>query len=195
MAGCFLILGHPRSGTVHTSILLNRCGLFVQHEQDLDYIEKNYHHRPKIDGIVTGLFRRVKPNFSNYYPILHQVRHPLDVISSARRMRSQAVNNLFRTCVKENVRVSGRLHQAMYTWYAFTEMADAVSVYTYKLETMRENWMAICGLLQISPCIMPSVRNDINGHEKIELTWEELYEKDDRLANLIKLKARAYGYE
>ena len=77
----FLITGCPRSGTKYTAEFLNSTSLNVQHE----YYKGE---RKDIDGrvgwmsICFGFHWKVLENLDQYGIILHQVRNPVDTISS-----------------------------------------------------------------------------------------------------------------
>lgn len=122
-----LITGCPKSATVYISELLLKMGVDVKHEKMGRDGSADWMLAPgKISHPWEG------PRFDDgFSTVLHQVRDPLDTMSSCQKISGHAwdyitsylpvkTNNLQETC--------------MATWYYWNKMAEQIASWTYRIE-------------------------------------------------------------
>lgn len=184
MANRVLILGHPKSGTLYMTVVLRTLGLWVEHE------------REGRDGSVTGLFYNGSWNFDNYDTILHQVRDPEKVISSAVKTHGKSITHLMiKTGVDLSHRYTNRLLMIMKTWMAFTDWADEKAKFWYRVEDVPKIFSLICmefGLPEDTK--LPPIPDNINQGRCLKRTYADMSLLDAELTEKIKSKAKKYGY-
>lgn len=186
-----LILGHPRSGTLYTTVVLRTLGLDVEHE------------RQGSDGSVTTQFWYGTWKLDDYDVILHQVRDPLKVIASSTKMRignPRVITHLARlsgTTLTAAQR-KNKVRRYMATWLGFVNWADRLCAWRYRVEDMAEVFPRLCGEFGRSPAPpLPPIPESINTfhmHYR-KLTYDDLARLDGDMAEQIRAKARVYGYE
>ena len=189
MAGRVLILGHPRTGTLYTAIVLRAIGLDVGHERD------------HACGAVSGLFYGPKWDFKSYDHILHQVKNPIKAISSITKIKGETINHILDYCgtlgkiKKERGKVKNRLLLAMLSWDSFTDWADSIADTRYKIENIKDYFLYLLVRFGVeSNLTFPSIPENINSIRHKDYTYEEMIKADKKLAEKIKKKARQYGY-
>jgi hypothetical protein len=186
-----LILGHPRSGTLYTTVVLRTLGLDVEHE------------RQGSDGSVTTQFWYGKWNLGDYDVILHQVRNPLKVIASSTKMRignPKVITHLAElsgTTLTETQR-RHKVKRYMATWIGFVKWADSLCAWRYRVEDMEDVFPRLCREFGIpETAALPPIPKDINTfhmHYK-KLTYNKLAKLDKDMAAQVHALACVYGYE
>jgi len=191
----FLILAYPRSATLYTSIYFEGIGLHVAHEIDEAHVLRAHGVTTHYDGLVTGVFKNCTFDPGQYDVILHQTRDPIKVISSAHK----AGGNLSTQIIKkfgDKIYPPDALARQMKAWLTFTDMADRLSAYTFRVENIGHEFLHIChnllGLTGVKKGrgMMPKC----NQSKHREWTYEELSDIDPDLTERVKAKARNYGY-
>jgi hypothetical protein len=186
-----LILGHPRSGTLYTAVVLRTLGLDVEHE------------RQGGDGSVTTQFWYGRWHLDDYDIILHQVRDPLKVIASCTKMRvgnPKVITHLAELSGTTLTAAQRRnkVWRYMTTWLGFVEWADAISAWRYRVEDMGDIFPKLCEAFGLpSTTTLPPIPHDINTFHMhyTRLTYSQLAQRDADMANRIYTKACIYGYE
>ncbi len=200
----FLITGHPRSGTTYTRTLLEAAGLKVggEHWGRPGYAEG----RPPVAGIVSWFHAVLLPD--EIGPVVHQVRHPLDVIPSAQTLTNGAFRLMFQHTsapkqwypmlrlrrLFKGITTRNALHWAMHTWLHWNEMLDSDDrvVLRYRVEEIEHNWSAIMDAIGIeAPPFPRDVPHNVNTR-KSQYADKRM---DPELTNRIVAKAKEYGYE
>ena len=184
-----LILGHPRSGTLYTTVVLRTLGLQVEHE------------RQGKDGSVTGQFWYGDWKLEDYNVILHQVRNPLNVIASCTKMRirnPRVITHLAEISGSKltNEQRRNKVLRYMVTWLGFVKWVDSICAWKYRVEDMSDVFPRLCkefGLSTTTP--LPPIPNNINHLQHRTLTYANLRSLDSNLAEQIYTKACEYGYE
>jgi hypothetical protein len=173
----FLVTAYPRSATQFMARTLQFCGLSVGHEQ-----------KGK-DGIVSW---KELPHSTDYTTVFHQVRHPIEVISSA-----TSINGLSITEIGRELGVEGKraLSFFMRSWLGWTDWADEVADCTYCIEDLDDIYPEIFSRLGLeAPIELPRVNKRVNSREHREFLPEELFKYEPRLAYGVVKKMQKYGY-
>lgn len=184
-----LILGHPRSGTLYTTVVLRTLGLQVEHE------------RQGKEGSVTGQFWYGDWKLENYDIILHQVRNPLKVIASCTKMRIRNPKVITHLAEISGTKMTqqqakNKVLRYMVTWLGFVKWVDSICAWRYRVEDMPNVFPKICeefGLSTDTP--LPAIPDNVNHLEHRTLTYSDLRKLDKDLAEQIYAKACKYGYE
>lgn len=173
----FLIAACPRSGTTYTAEVFQRIGLDVGHEE------------LKSDGCVSWAHGRHE---GIWRCILHQVRHPIKVISSLRTVKwyDQERWVPFDELPKESVTRRATFWLWMNLW-----IEGLNPVYRYRVEDMTSEWDTICRFLDIEPCSLPDVSVTTNTRVNPEpVTWKDIKDRDTSLFDGIVSMGIRYGY-
>ena len=208
MKKMFLVTGFPRSGTHFTKTLLRNYGLKAAGEEYGRL--KPLSHEKKADCVVS--WQHLDLHQEHFPVILHQVRHPLKVISSAQTLYNNSLRKIFKKINAPNYwsfQLHFRktrffnddiiIHRLMYSWLYWNEQIerDPRNELVFRLENIENSWSDILDKIGAENSDMPALRKNVNTRKgKYDtLTWEKLHEVDDNLANKIILKAKEYGYE
>lgn len=176
------ILSHGRSGTLYTAMVLRSIGLDFGHEED----GKN--------GAIGGIFFRGKRDLTSYGQIFHQLRHPLDVISSSTTCKASSFKKTFEEIGAEDIRESEPLRRAMLSWSLYTAWAERHSTWRYKIEDFEKIWPELLFRMNVERVELPSLPVNINSRLHRSYTWNDLYATDAELAEGIQESARKFGY-
>ena len=184
-----LITGHGRSGTGYTTQLLQAVGLDVGHEAiGLDGAVSWPHIA---DGELSWVGRVDSSDFDR---VIHQVRHPLKVVSSAQTMRDESFEYMFRHIGHPGG--SRGLRWYMWAWLYWNEYVERFASWRFQVEQIDEAWSGICVDFGLSPdTLMSDVPGDANSREHGQYTWGDLKAEDEALFRAILAKARDYGYQ
>jgi hypothetical protein len=187
------IIGCGHSGTFFTSEVFQHLGIDVRHE----LVGK--------DGIAGWNYTHLLPSqFPEFglpqdSVVLHQTRHPLEVISSVQAMLPETW-----TAIADRARARG------YTWNQLDEphpvrgmkyclswnfMAESIADYRYKVEDMASVLPIILDMLGVPNAPMPDVPKTMNKHEYDHtFTWDELSAANMFLYEKIRELSEEYGY-
>ena len=210
----FLITAHPRSGTGFTWAALDSAGVAVGNEhfeQGTGPQPDPANERPVL-GVVSWRHVALMPD--RFDTVLHQVRHPLKVISSAQTLKANTFKLFFHHIGRPSIftpfqMVLKKWHRAgerqlgrwaMFTWLRWNELIETrVSVAKrFQIEHVVEEWPQICRLLKVEPRSFPE-RLPTDHHSRKaryrQLTTQDLFRLDPDLAQAIVAKAIAYGYD
>lgn len=184
-----LVIGCPRSGTRYTAEVLRQMGVKVEHE------------RMGRDGTVSSWFTVD----DYYYPrahggrradfefdcVVHQVRHPLDVIGSL----ETAMNPAWWHWQQAHTGISKESdYPGARFWLAWNEMCEQQPTdLAYRVEAMDEAWVGLSWLLFGEVRSLPSVSKEMGRLRRPNRktpSWDDLgpYAED------VKKKAAEYGY-
>ncbi len=204
----FLVTGFPRSATNYTKALLREIELEIRGEQFGRIRDISEEKTP--DGVVSwqhlDLFK------DRFTTVLHQLRHPLKVISSSQTL----LNNTFRRIFKATGsprKWSYQLHLrrfslisdekiiywTMCSWLGWNELIerDERTALRFRIENIENRWEEISKLIGVENKEMPVIRKDVNTRKSRydKLDWRDLYEISPNLTKEIIKKAEIYGYE
>ena len=185
----FLITGCGRSGTKYTSAVLKACGLDVELE------------RCGNDGAVSGFWAIDAPEYPHFHQlgkrpvfdvILHQVRHPLNAISSMITALPKSWNWVCKFTDLE--RVKNKVEQAANYWLYWNKLCEHIADYTYSVESIETHWGTISGLLGIDCAFPDGIPTNINSRPHNNLTWDDIRVSTQNWERIMELAIK-YGYE
>jgi hypothetical protein len=187
-----LIVGCGRSGTKYISRVLSSGGLDIGHE----FMGK--------DGIASWLLA-VDAESAPWGPrrrdfrfrtILHQVRHPLAVISSAQTF-AQASWGFICQHIRCEPEEPLALRCAKY-WRYWNERIEPDAEWRYRVEDVPIIWNELCERTRCTAtdAALAVVPRDLNSRKGIydPLTWNTLRSLDAPLCLAIQQQASRYGY-
>ncbi|MHA2063974.1 MAG: hypothetical protein ACXABY_06270 [Candidatus Thorarchaeota archaeon] len=184
-----LILGHPRSGTLYTTVVLRTLGLQVEHE------------RQGKEGSVTGQFWYGDWKLENYDIILHQIRNPLKVIASCTKMRIRNPKVITHLAELSGSKLTPKqakhkVLRYMVTWLGFVKWVDSICAWRYSVEDMADIFPRLCKEFSLDISTpLPAIPDNVNHLEHRTLNYNDLRKLDKDLAEQIYAKACEYEYE
>jgi len=177
------IIGCPRSGTYYMTQYLKQMGIKIEHE------------KPGLDGSVSWILTPEKLDGI----VLHQVRNPIDSISSLSGI-IPVLQTYFEKYFKKYINIEGlsNITTCMRVWYYWNEIAEKKAQYTYCIEdfdlSMLERYILLSGATYNN--ILPVVpENKWNKRKHRQYSWDDMEEADASLTKLIQQKAIYYGYK
>jgi len=178
----FLITGAGRSGTLFMANLLIMCGYQVGHE---------YEER---DGLVSWMHL---DRAEKYSPVIQQVRNPVNTITSTMVVPQKSLYRTFNLIPEPEDK--DMLYLSMYTWYRWNKLAEEKSSWTFRIENLDNIYPELFDRLGLeAPEKLPEIPRDIHTAKRSkkykQLTWEDLYGRDEELADKIFNLAKHYGY-
>lgn len=191
-----LITGCSRSGTTFIADVLSLCGLDIGHEiigsdgcsswfMCIDDGKAPWNSRPTARGI-------------EFEHIFHQVRHPLDAISSIYVTEHPLAIQFFSANVPEISPLDSKLVKCCKFWYYWNLYAEKKAEWRYQIEQIEEVWDEMGQRLGIAldRNVLKEVSPKTNHRKRqVQFTWLELSEKlpEDLFAKIQELALR-YGY-
>jgi hypothetical protein len=148
------------------------------------------------DGLCPHYTRRGQRSEHDWGVVLHQIRHPLDVIASTVWMHPPQYDWIANQVGGLPDR-SDMLHVAAAHWLKWNRLAESVADWTYRVESLRpgtktmETWCRMIGVSE--PAQMP-VSTKTNSKPHAPLTWADLDRLPGRLVTAIREQAERYGY-
>lgn len=187
----FLITGFGASGTMYTADIFQKLGYDVGHEKSGK------------DGVISW---KHLPKYKEYDVVLHQVRHPLRVLGSAitgRNRNLKIILNYFPEYLNEydmDKIYSDKLLMTMWAYFLWNQWAEQVSTLTYMIEDFDSRYKEIFKLVGLKPPKnLPNISKSINTHKHrntyMNVTIDDLYERDKLLAMDILDMSLRYGYD
>lgn len=189
-----LIVGTPKSGTMYITTLLKHLGLDFGHEEQLGKDgQSNWMLAPG-----RGTTPPEGPSFKKFKDsiILHQIRHPLDTISSCTRIGWN--KHIFNHVPMDHTH--SLIEQAMNLYYYWNRMAERTASWSYRIEALPDIWELFCTKIQHPELIpkknkikeIPTNINTAKPYKKV--TWDILADKDRNLSHKIFTMAYRHGY-
>jgi len=175
-----VVTGCARSGTGYMAKVLQAAGLDVPHFKAAG--------RDGISSDVVVPF----PCLDDCL-VLHQVRYPLNQISSMQTSVWYTWQYLESLIDMEGMNLQ---RKCMAYWLNWNTIAQRRADFTYKVEHLDHVWTHICSLAGIENKGLPDVPKNTNTRKGTfdPLTWEQLEKEDALTATAIKDRARLYGY-
>lgn len=191
-----LITGHPRSGTHFTAKMLRRVGYAASIEGRwmcgrTRFVSSWKHAQP-------GWFRNrhyARPMRQDFDRILHQVRHPLDVIASSETLVDRTVDHIkkYVDIPEPTVNYDQPLRLCMRSWLGWNRLIEPRADWRFQLEELDSIFPEFCRRAGIPAHDWPGLGAQ-NCRSHGELTWEDLEREDEKLAAEVREMARRYGY-
>ena len=196
-----LITGCGCSGTEFISKFLSKCKINCCHEDDTDgnfSAISSWALAAKKDDCPWG-----KPYSKyNFKYTLHQVRFPLETITSVMTKKSESWS-----FIEKNIDIEKNdslLTKSMKYWLYWNKMAEKISSWTYRIEDLENNldeFFKKIGQSKITvdykkefKSLPKNIGTRWNRNKKI-IRWEDLHQENDYLTEQIKKQAKQYGYE
>ena len=176
----FVIIGCPRSGFSYTTTVLRQAGLMVNHERWDDA------------GIIG--WQMTCEELPSDAVVLHQVRHPLNVIGSMQIISGNSWRLLCEhTSAKMEMEVVERGMRAYLGW---NRLAESKAQYSYRVEDIATEWPRICELAGLGDTPLPGVNKAMNHRRNYtRQTWADLHDINVDLALDIAAYYRTLGGE
>ena len=201
------IMAHPRSAQNYISRVIYKTGLSMGVGYKSSDGKTFYKDNPPVkDGIVSFYHKGTMDGDV----VLHQVRDPLKVISSARTETQATFNAMFKVIgdiprkdkfyEKDGILFSPAL--TMWTWLHLNEAIEKLAQWRYRIEDIDKVYPELCEKLKAKPLDkVPDVPRNFNTRKPKHpffkqgySTWEELEEIDKELYDRIREKGKKYGY-
>jgi hypothetical protein len=128
---------------------------------------------------------------ASFKTILHQVRHPLNVISSL-----QAIHNRSWMFIQDHIDLNGlsELERRMKFWLSWNDICESVADLTYRVEDIERVSLRISRIIGI-PYTKSDVDTTTNSRKHDILTWRDLRAANHDLCHEVIGRATKYGYE
>jgi len=192
-----LITGHPRSGTHFTAKTLRRLGYAASIEGRwmcgyTGFVSSWKHAQP-------GRFRnrhRARRMRQDFDRILHQVRHPLDVIASSTTLTDRTIDHIkkYVDIPEPTVSHDQPLTLCMRSWIGWNRLIERRADWRFRLEDLAEDFPAFCRQAGIPERAWPEL-GARNCRSHAALNWRDLERADAGLAAEVQAMARRYGYD
>jgi len=182
-----LITGCGRSGTCYISNIIQTLGLDIKHENAGRNGRVDWHYASKLKEV-----------YKKYDMVFHQVRHPLEVISSMQTTNSW---KYIKITIPEITEAS-LIKKCMLYWYYWNQLVEPYAKFQYQLEQIKKPniFNKFCELLNVEvdfnvfDKVEKNIRN-FNKRNHKNLTWKNLERVDFDLTKNIKKLATKYGYK
>jgi predicted nucleotidyltransferase len=180
------IIGCGRSGTSFTSKLFSQNGMEIGHET----LGK--------DGMASwmGTVHSKKELDKGYKLILHQVRNPIDTISSLQTFNDHSWNYIQKH-ISEIQNRDSMLEKSMKYWYHWNLLAEQKTNFRYKVEEIESVFPFIIKILNRKIVLNKEGLKKVNSRkgEFKKVTWSDLKSISAGYYDKCKYLAQKYGYE
>ncbi|MBA1147226.1 hypothetical protein H0Z60_09140 [Ectothiorhodospiraceae bacterium WFHF3C12] len=194
-----LITGHPRSGTHFTAKVLRRLGYPTSCEgRNLRpgktwFVSSWKHAQPGTFHFRLGS----RPIHTGFKRVLHQVRHPLSVISSSTTLSHLTTDHIrkYVDLPEPSIRRNQPVKLCMRSWLEWNRMIEDQADWRFQLEELQELFPALCRQLSIPPRQLPRMgKGSRNARKHSHWSWDDLDRQCPVLTREIKEQAQRYGY-
>jgi len=187
-----LVTGYPRSGTGYAAKLLNGAGVGVGHETVKEDGAVSWLHIAS--GSVPWLEGEIET--TEWSKVIHLVRCPLDVLSSAQTLSDAAFDYMFRF-LGEHPGGERGLRWYMWTFLKWTALIEAERDYYFRVEDLKDP-AVLKILLSITGGTLPDLfvlpPTNVNSRAHPHYTWLDLELADPELSKEILELTAKYGY-
>lgn len=192
-----LVTGHPRSGTHFTARMVRSLGYATSIEGrwmcgDTRLVSSWKHAQP---GMFKNRFysRAMRQDFDT---IIHQVRHPLDVIASSATLVDRTVDHIkkYVDIPEPTVNYDQPTTLCMRSWLGWNRLIEPIASWRFQLEELDEVFPEFCRQIGIPEQPSPGMgARNTRSHSK--LSWQDLEAADADLTAEVREMAHRYGYE
>lgn len=192
-----LVTGHPRSGTHFTARMLREMGYVTSIEgrwmSGYTRLVSSWKH------VQPGMFRNrfyARNLRQDFATILHQVRHPLDVIASSTTLVDRTVDHIkkYVDIPEPTVNYDQPITLCMRSWVGWNRLIETRASWRFQLEQLDDIFPEFCQHVGIPEQASPGM-GARNTRSHRNLTWADLEAADAQLAGEVREMARRYGYE
>jgi hypothetical protein len=191
-----LITGCGRSGTHYTARLLQEMGLDVPHEHVGKDGAASWKHIVSGTFVYIGKNREAEIDSTGFDRILHQVRHPLKVISSMQTF-SDSTWSYMANYIELDL-TAKPVKRGMQAWVRWNRLVESKAHWRFQIEELPKRFQEFCQQAGLPVRPMPHVPHEAKDSRTSRfkpLGWDELQKCDANLAEEVRQMACAYGYE
>jgi hypothetical protein len=186
------VIGCPRSGTRYTSEVFRQAGYDVRHE--------------RMGAAGTSNHAALPLRIPDSAVVVHQVRHPLDCITSMQTLNAHTCEVLMRSTAVSGIefRAERRIEVCSRLWLFYNAQCEALAAATFRVEC-DEEWERACIVASLSRIDRCSVSESTNSRKALKqyrdfylnpVTVERIeHDAGVHVAQAIVRQARRYGYE
>jgi len=192
----YLVTAHPRSGTHYTARLVRHLGYSASIEGRWmgpgTRIVSSWKHAQPGDFRNLHFVRTLRQGFAR---IIHQVRHPLDVIASSTTLTARSVDHIKSYVdIPEPTRHKDQpLTLCMRAWLGWNSLIEQRADWRLQLEELPAVFPEFCRWLDLPEQPIPDIGRR-NARRHARLTWPDLECADPLLADEVRQMALRYGY-
>jgi hypothetical protein len=190
-----LITGTGRSGTHFTSELLKKIGYDVPHESIGSDGAASWKHVVSGTFVYIGKNREVHIDSTGFTRILHQVRHPIKVISSMQTF-SKSTWTYMANFIELDPGGNPAL-KAMQAYVYWNRLIEEKAHWRFRIEDLENIFPEFCSHAGIPSCEYPKIPHrarDSRSSRYNALSFNELCKTDSNLASMVEELAVRYGY-
>lgn len=192
-----LVTACGRSGTHFTAQLMQALGLDVYHEKVGKDGTASWKH------ITTGTFEINKKrkhtktgiDGDGFDVILHQVRHPLKVVSSMQTFGDATWNYMAKFI--ELDRTAPVPVQAMQAYAGWNRLIEQKAQWRFQIEQIEAVFQEFCRRIGVEPQPFPQIANNVRDSRTKRyspLDWDDLHGYNPALAAELSAMCSCYGY-
>jgi hypothetical protein len=187
----FLITGFPRSGTYYTTTVFKSLGYDVLHEREgLDGVVSYKHINTYLDAMACC-------KIVKYSPIIHQVRDPLKVLNTVKKISFAGWKNIYRNI--HSYVPQDLIERSLVGWLHFNRFIERHAIYRFKIEDLGSTYPELFDVLGLPiPSRLPAISKEINTRKDTEyyeeVSLESLKETYPELMGEVLDLANKYGY-
>jgi len=193
--GRIAIIGCGRSGTTYTSKLFKKAGYSLGHETLERHGISSWYATPNTWRRCFGPAQKELRLLN--IPRVHQVRHPINAISSVATFKEKSWDYVARYIPIEPG--DSVLLRSMKYWYYWNLLAEECSLFTYQVEQINSSLgelLRVGGFdrMRFDDALLESFPKNVNRRDHGSLTWDNLKTENPELADRIRELSRKYGY-
>lgn len=186
------VIGCPRSGTTFTSKVFRAAGIDVAHE------------RQGADGVSD--WREIVQEIPASAVVLHQVRHPLECITSMQTILKRSFNRLMGTNAIRGTTFSPdrRVEVCARAWLFYNVQCEAIADVSFRVESEAE-WATACTRVGLPAIPRDGINPRTNSRRQVKqfrsffeepVTLDRIErEAGRRIREAIVRQACCYGYQ
>lgn len=190
-----LITGCGRSGTHYTARLLQEMGLDVPHEHVGKDGAASWKHIVSGTFVYIGKNREAEIDSTGFDRILHQVRHPLKVISSMQTF-SDSTWSYMAKFIELDLKAKP-VKRAMQAWVRWNRLIEGKAQWRFQIEQLKEQFDEFCRQAGLPVQALPHVPHEAKDSRTARfkpVEWNDLVKIDEALAHEVRSLALEYGY-
>jgi hypothetical protein len=190
-----LITGCGRSGTHYTARLLQEMGLDVPHERVGEDGAASWKHIVSGTFVYLGKNREAVIDSTGFDRILHQVRHPLKVISSMQTF-SDSTWSYMANYIDLDLKAKP-VKRAMQAWVRWNKLIEGKAQWRFQIEQLKEQFDEFCRQAGLPAQAIPHVPHEAKDSRTARfkpVRWADLVKIDSALAQQVRSLALEYGY-
>lgn len=186
------VIGCPRSGTKFTSKVFRSSGFDVGHE--------------RMGKSGTSDWKQLEERIPDSAVVLHQVRHPLECMTSLQTIQDCSFDRLIRCTGVAGIHFDpdNRVETCARVWLFYNAQCEAIADITYRVES-DEEWHRALETMGLPKITRIGTKRNTNSRRsnsqskqwyRTPVTWDAIEENAGiRVQRAIRRMADRYGYE